>query len=234
MTDWQVIKCDSWTLQSEYIAVIVELSYGSTCLCVCVCVCVSEWVRVWVSQWVRVCVGFGGCQVNPAVLFALYLLLVPSVWWKRAGHKAGRCIFTSRPSLLEQKLRCRKIMWLRVFHPCHVIRAQGRVWEVLSRSERFFLPSELAVAGSQHAGRETSRVATRTDDWMLERDGQTKRRMEIMSSLSSIFYRPLCLSGFVGSSRACLLGLFLSSRGCLLGCISNQASVEWQVCTSFP
>lgn len=99
-------------------------------------------------------------------------------------------------------------MWLCVFHPCHVIWAQGRVWEVLSRSERFFLPSELAVAGSQLAGRETSRVATRTDDWMLERDRQTKRRMEKMSSLSSFFFHPLCLCGFLGSSQACLLVFF--------------------------
>lgn len=61
------------------------------------CTCVCEWV---------------GCQVNPEVMFAMYLLIVSSVCWKRAGHKAVRCIFTSSPSYKEQKLCCRKIMWL--------------------------------------------------------------------------------------------------------------------------
>lgn len=67
----------------------------------------------------------------------------------------GRCIFTTSSGCLEQKLCCRKIMWLCEFHPCHVIRAQGRVWEVLSRSVRFLLPREAGCESERRRWRQT-------------------------------------------------------------------------------
>lgn len=96
-----------------------------------------------VKQFLRLC--------SPCIcsLCHLWVSVCVSVLFEGRAQ-AGRCIFTTGPRCLEQKLCCRKIMWLCEFHPCHVIRAQGRVWEVLSRSVRLLLARE---TGSEGDGR---------------------------------------------------------------------------------
>lgn len=109
-----------------------------------VCFC-GKWFA-WMSNksWGYVCHVFAHCVTCECLCVLL-----------EGRAQAGRCIFTTSPRCLEQKLCCRKIMWLCEFHPCHVIRAQGRVWEVLSRSVRFLLPRETGCEGERRHWRQT-------------------------------------------------------------------------------
>lgn len=118
----------------------------------------------------------------------------------RAGHKAWRCIVTSSPSYLEQKGCCWEIMWLCVFHPCHVMWAQGRVWEVLSRSERFLPPREQAE--NEHAHRER-RVLVGWMDVRTEEYGDIFRDAERfrITSVAFSFLQQENITSFFHSPR---------------------------------
>ena len=112
------------------------------CVCVCVCVCVRKRVCA------RVCVGGGQGTTQPQLLGTKALLLKDHV--------------TVCDSVCESVC---------VSRPRHVIWAQGRVWEVLSRSERF-LPLR------QHAGRQAEEMVGPMDGWMDVRQRRCGRESE--------------------------------------------------------
>lgn len=71
------------------------------------------------------------------------------------GTRQGVVFFYQQPQLLGTKALLLRdhvtaCVCVCLFHPCHVIPAQGRVWEVLSRCERFLPPRHIV---SMQAGR---------------------------------------------------------------------------------
>lgn len=116
----------------------------------------------------------------------------------RAGHKARRCVFFyQQPQLHGTKallLRDHVTVWVSVFHPCHVIWAQGRVWEMLSRCQKFFPPREQA---DMQAGRGDGRRDRRLDGRDKERNSPATFSCNSKKKLST---SSLC--GFLNRSQA--------------------------------
>ena len=69
-----------------------------------------------------------------------------------------------------------------VFHPCHVIWAQGRLWEVLTRCERFLPPRQ--QADSEHAGRRRRWMDGCHTERRCGSQAETQKRAEKLPLLS--------------------------------------------------